>query len=60
MLADGAAVEVALDPTRAAILDALTEPGSATTVAGVLPPSEGDVMNDPTRPERVATARAVA
>ncbi len=26
----------------------------------VLPPSEGDVMNDPTRPERVATATAVA
>lgn len=33
MLTDPAAVEAALDPTRAAILDALTEPGSATTVA---------------------------
>jgi DNA-binding transcriptional ArsR family regulator len=33
VLADAAAVEVALDPIRAAILDALTEPGSAATVA---------------------------
>ncbi len=33
MLADSGSVEVALDPTRASILDALTEPGSATTVA---------------------------
>ena len=33
MLADAAAVELALDPIRASILDALTEPGSATTVA---------------------------
>ena len=29
VLADAAAVEVALDPIRASILDALTEPGSA-------------------------------
>lgn len=36
MLADAAAVEVALDPTRASILDALTEPGSATTVAAAV------------------------
>ena len=36
MLADAAAVEVALDPIRASILDALTEPGSATTVAAAL------------------------
>ena len=33
VLADAAAVEMALDPTRASILDALTEPGSAATVA---------------------------
>jgi len=33
VLADGDAVEVALDPIRASILDALAEPGSATTVA---------------------------
>ena len=33
MLADAGAVEVALDPIRASILDALSEPGSATTVA---------------------------
>lgn len=33
MLGDAAAVEVALDPVRASILDALTEPGSAATVA---------------------------
>jgi DNA-binding transcriptional ArsR family regulator len=33
---DGAAVEVALDPMRAAILGALAEPGSATTVATAL------------------------
>ncbi|GAA1059253.1 helix-turn-helix domain-containing protein [Agromyces bracchium] len=33
MLVDGDAVEVALDPIRASILDALAEPGSATTVA---------------------------
>ncbi len=33
VLSDGAAVEVALDPIRASILDALTEPGSAATVA---------------------------
>ena len=36
MLADAAAVEVALDPIRASILDALTEPGSATTVAAAV------------------------
>ena len=35
-LADAAAVEVALDPIRASILDALTEPGSATTVAAAV------------------------
>jgi DNA-binding transcriptional ArsR family regulator len=33
VLGDAAAVAAALDPTRAAILDALTEPGSASTVA---------------------------
>ena len=33
VLDDAAAVEVALDPIRASILDALTEPGSAATVA---------------------------
>lgn len=33
VLADAAAVEAALDPTRTAILEALTEPGSASTVA---------------------------
>lgn len=33
VLDDPAAVELALDPIRAAILDALGEPGSATTVA---------------------------
>ena len=33
VLADAAAVEVALDPIRASILDTLTEPGSAATVA---------------------------
>jgi len=36
VLADPADVEVALDPTRAAILDALAEPGSATTVAATV------------------------
>ncbi|MDN5796387.1 MAG: helix-turn-helix domain-containing protein [Intrasporangium sp.] len=36
VLTDAAAVEVALDPTRVAILDALAEPGSATTVAAVV------------------------
>ncbi len=36
MLADAAAVEVALDPIRASILDALTEPGSASTVAAAV------------------------
>src|SRR4029077_4629633 len=36
VLADAAAVEVALDPIRASILDALTEPGSATTVAAAV------------------------
>ncbi|ASW57928.1 transcriptional regulator [Plantactinospora sp. KBS50] len=36
VLADAAAVEVALDPIRAAILDALAEPGSATTVAATV------------------------
>ena len=36
MLADAAAVEAALDPIRASILDALTEPGSATTVAATV------------------------
>lgn len=33
VLADAAAVEVALDPIRASILDALTEPASAATLA---------------------------
>lgn len=33
MLTDAAAVEVALDPIRASILEALTEPGSAASVA---------------------------
>lgn len=36
MLADAAAVEVALDPIRAAILEALTEPASATTIAAAV------------------------
>jgi len=36
VLADAAAVEMALDPIRASILDALTEPGSATTVAAAV------------------------
>lgn len=36
MLSDAAAIEVALDPIRASILDALTEPGSATTVAAAV------------------------
>jgi DNA-binding transcriptional ArsR family regulator len=36
VLADTAAVEVALDPIRASILDALNEPGSATTVAAAI------------------------
>ena len=36
VLADAAAVELALDPIRASILDALTEPGSATTVAAAV------------------------
>lgn len=36
VLDDPAAVEAALDPIRAAILDALTEPGSATTVAAAV------------------------
>lgn len=36
VLSDAAAVEVALDPTRTAILDALAEPGSATTVAATV------------------------
>ncbi len=36
VLADAAAVEVALDPVRAAILDALGEPGSAATVAAAV------------------------
>lgn len=36
MLADAAAVEVALDPIRTSILDALTEPGSATTIAAAI------------------------
>lgn len=36
MLADAAVVEVALDPIRASILDALTEPGSAATVAAAV------------------------
>jgi len=36
VLADAAAVEAALDPMRASILDALGEPGSATTVAAAV------------------------
>lgn len=36
VLADAAAVEAALDPMRASILDALAEPGSATTVAATV------------------------
>ncbi len=36
VLADAAAVELALDPIRASILEALTEPGSATTVAAAV------------------------
>ena len=36
MLADAAAVEAALDPIRASILDALAEPGSAATVAAAV------------------------
>jgi DNA-binding transcriptional ArsR family regulator len=36
VLANAAAVEAALDPIRARILDALTEPGSATTVAAAV------------------------
>ena len=36
VLADAAAVGVALDPIRAKILDALTEPGSAATVAAAV------------------------
>ena len=36
MLADAAAVEVALDPIRASILDELTEPASAATVAAAV------------------------
>ncbi|WP_255368603.1 helix-turn-helix domain-containing protein [Agromyces sp. CF514] len=36
VLADPAAVEVALDPMRASILEALAEPGSATTVAAAI------------------------
>jgi len=36
VLADAAAVEVALDPARAAILDALGEPGSAASVAAAV------------------------
>ena len=36
VLADAAAVEVALDPIRASILDALTEPGSAATIAAAV------------------------
>jgi DNA-binding transcriptional ArsR family regulator len=36
VLADPGAVEVALDPIRASILDALAEPGSATTVAAAI------------------------
>ena len=36
VLADPAAVEVAIDPIRASILDALTEPGSAATVAAAV------------------------
>lgn len=36
MLADPAAVEAALDPIRAAILEALSQPGSAATVAAAV------------------------
>ncbi len=36
VLADAAAVEVALDPIRTSILDALTEPGSAATIAATV------------------------
>lgn len=36
VLADAAAVEVALDPVRASILEALAEPGSAATVAATV------------------------
>jgi DNA-binding transcriptional ArsR family regulator len=36
VLADAAAVEAALDPIRASILDALTEPGSAASVAAAV------------------------
>jgi DNA-binding transcriptional ArsR family regulator len=36
VLADAAAVEAALDPIRASILDALTDPGSAATVAAAV------------------------
>ncbi len=36
LLTETATVEIALDPVRAAILDALTEPGSATTVAAAI------------------------
>ncbi|MCW2747518.1 MAG: transcriptional regulator [Nocardioidaceae bacterium] len=36
VLDDAAAVEVALDPIRASILDALTEPGSASTIAAAV------------------------
>ncbi len=36
VLTDAAAVEAALDPIRASILDALAEPGSATTVAAAV------------------------
>ena len=36
MLADAAAVEAALDPMRASILEALVEPASATTIAAAV------------------------
>ncbi|MEA5119423.1 MAG: helix-turn-helix domain-containing protein, partial [Propionicimonas sp.] len=36
VLSNTAAVEAALDPIRAAILNALTEPGSATTIAAAV------------------------
>lgn len=36
VLTDAVTVEAALDPIRATILDALTEPGSATTVAAAV------------------------
>lgn len=36
VIADAAAAESALDPVRAAILDTLAEPGSATTVAAAI------------------------